>query len=107
MLRVLEIEVVVRARIPRELGDPLEIRSDDLSLHRLTARALEAPKLALDFRPRFPRQVEFRELITQLRDLAALVVVAELLLDRLELLAQVHLALPLAELLLDRRFDIL
>ena len=40
-------------------------------------------------------------------DLLALVVVAELLLDRLHLLAQVHLALALAQLLLDLRLDLL
>ncbi len=48
----------------------------------------------------------FVELLAQLRDLLALVVVAELLLDRLHLLAQVHLALPLAQLLLDLRLDL-
>ena len=37
----------------------------------------------------------------------ALVVVAELFLDRLHLLAQVHLALPLAQLFLDLRLDLL
>ena len=38
---------------------------------------------------------------------SALVVLAQLLLDRLELLAQEHLALPLAQLLLDLRLDVL
>ena len=36
----------------------------------------------------------------------ALIVVAELLLDRLHLLAQVHLALALAQLFLDLRLDL-
>ena len=49
----------------------------------------------------------FVELLAQLGDLLALVVVAELLLDRLHLLAQVHLALALAELFLDLRLDLL
>ena len=50
--------------------------------------------------------VELRQLLAKLADLLRLVVVAELLLDRLDLLAQVHLALPLAELFLDLRLDL-
>ena len=46
------------------------------------------------------------ELLAQLGDLLRLVVVAELFLDRLHLLAQVHLALALAQLFLDLRLDL-
>ena len=52
-------------------------------------------------------QLELVELLAQLGDLLRLVVVAELLLDRLHLLAQEHLALPLAQLFLDLRLDLL
>ena len=106
-LRARQIEVVVRARVPRQLGDPLEIRANDLRLHRLAAGALEAAELALDLGARRRRQLELVELLAQLADLLALIVVAELLLDRLHLLAQVHLALALAELFLHLRLDLL
>jgi len=48
-----------------------------------------------------------REPFAQLLDLAPLVFLAELLADRLHLLPQEHLALPLAQLLLDLRLDVL
>jgi hypothetical protein len=62
-LRVLEVEIVVGASVPRQLGDPLEVRADDLRLHRLAARALEPTELALDFGPCLPRELELRELV--------------------------------------------
>ena len=105
-LRVRQIEVVVRPRVPRQLGDPLEIRADDLRFHRLAAGALEAAELALDFLARLLRQLELVQLLAQLDDLLRLIVVAELFLDRLHLLAQIHLALPLAQLFLDLRLDL-
>ena len=52
-------------------------------------------------------QLQRFELLAQLADLVgAVFAVAELLLDCLELLAQEHLALPLAQLLLDLRLDV-
>jgi hypothetical protein len=69
--------------------------------------ALEPAELALDLGARLLGQRSLRQLLAQLLDLLGLVVVAELLLDRLELLAQVHLALALAELLLHLRLDLL
>ena len=53
-------------------------------------------------------QVERVELLLQLLQVVAVVLaLAELLLDRLHLLAQEHLALPVAQLLLDLRLDLL
>ena len=52
------------------------------------------------------RQLELVELLAKLVDLLRLVVVAELFLNRLHLLAQVHLALALAQLFLDLRLDL-
>ena len=59
-------------------------------------------QLAVDFLARVLGQVELVELLAQLLELVvrAALALAELLLDRLHLLAQVHLALALAELLL-------
>ena len=105
-LGALQVELVVGTLVPRQLGDPLEVGADDLRFHRLAAGSLEAAELALDFGARFLGQLELRELVAQLGDFLARVVVAQLLLDRLELLAQVHLALALAQLFLDLRLDV-
>ena len=103
----LEVEVVVRARVPGQLGDPFEVGADDLRLHRLAARALEPAELALDLGARLLGELELGELLAELGQLSRLlVVVAELLLDRLDLLAEVHLALALAQLLLHLRLDL-
>ena len=105
--RARQVEVIVGAIVPRQLGNPLEIRADHLRFHGLATRTFEPANLALDFRARFLRQVEVGELLAQLRHFLRLIVVAELLLNRLELFAQKHLALTLAQLLLDLRLDIL
>jgi len=63
--------------------------------------------LTFDLYPRLLRQVELCQLIAELLDLTRLVIVAKLLLDRLHLFAQEHLALPLAQFLLDLRLDLL
>src|SRR6185295_15049247 len=104
---VREIEVVVRPIAPGKLGDPLEVRPDNLGLHRLATRTLETAELALDFLTRLLGQLELEQLLAELRHLLRLIVVAELLLNRLHLLAEIHLALPLAQLLLDLRLDLL
>jgi hypothetical protein len=106
LLRIREIEAVVRPLIPRQLAHPLEIRADDLRFHGLAPRALESAQLAIDLAPRFVGELQFRELLAQLGDLFALIVFTQFLLDGLHLLAQVHLALPLAQLLLHLRFDL-
>ena len=100
LLGVLEIDLVLAARVPRQLADPLEVVADDLGLHAFATDALEARQLALHLFAHLLGQHERFEALFELLDLALFVVVAELFLDRLELLAQVHLALPLAELFL-------
>ena len=104
--RVVQIELVVGARVPRQLGDPLEIRADHLRFHRLASRPLQAAELALDFGARLLGKLELAELVAKLGHLLRLVVVAELLLNRLHLLAQIHLALALAQLFLHLRLDV-
>ena len=101
-----QFEVVVAARVPRQLGDPLEIGADDLRLHAFAAGTLQAPQLALHLGARLLGQQELAELLPKLADLLAGVVVAELLLNGLELLAQEHLALALTELLLNLTLDV-
>ena len=102
-----EVELLLAALSPRQLGDRLEVGADDLPLHRLARRALEARQLAVDLLARGLGQRQRGELLAQRVGVVRLVALAELLLDRLELLAQVELPLPAAELLLDLRLDLL
>src|SRR5690606_27031492 len=69
--------------------------------------ALEAPELAEHLRARLFGEIEPLEALAQIVALAGLVRLAELLTNRLELLAQVQLALPTADLLGDLVLDLL
>ncbi len=106
---LLHVEVLFTPRVPRELRDRLEIGADDLRLHGLAADPGQARPLAVDLLARFLRKVERVELRAKL--LQRLVVralsLAELPLDRLHLLAQVHLALAASELFLHLLLDVL
>ena len=77
------------------VGDPLEIGADHPVLDRLGGKALEALQLTLGLLAGGLGQPGLGELLAQLLRLGLrLVDLAELLLDRLELLAQPVLALP-------------
>ena len=76
-------------------------------LHRLPADPGEPVELAVHFLPGLGRQVERLELLPQLLQIVPLVALAQLALDGLELLAEEHLPLPLAQLLLDLGLDVL
>jgi hypothetical protein len=71
------------------------------------AGAPEAGQLAVGLLPGRLRQLERVQLAPELVQLGALVLLAQLPLDRLHLLAQQHLALPLAQLLLHLLLDLL
>jgi hypothetical protein len=105
--RLLEIELIVRPCVPRKLSDPFEICANHLRFHRLAARSLETAELTLDFGAGKFRKLELRELVTQLGDFLRGILFAKLLLNRLELFAQEHLPLALAELFLNLRLDLL
>ena len=105
--RLDEVEVLLGAGVPRQLGDGLEVCANDLRLHRLATDAIEPAELAVDFAPRILGQVERVELLAQLLEVRRFVVLAQFLADGLELLAQEHLALPVAQLLLDAGLDVL
>ena len=83
----LQIELIVRSLVPRQFRDPFEIGAYHLRFHRLTTGSFESSELALYFGPCFFRQLQLRELVAKLGDLFARVVVAQLFLDRFELLA--------------------
>ena len=92
-----------------QLRDVLEERADHLGLHRLAPDALEAPELAVDLLAHVLGQGVLRELLLELLEVRGVLALAlaELLLDRAELLAQEHLALAVADLLLDLGLDVL
>ena len=105
--RLLEIEVVLRHLAPRQGQDPIEVGADDAVLGRRGWQLLEPREFA-------PRrlfcvlwELEAVQLLPQLVDLGLLgVPLAELLLDRLQLLAKEELALALLHLGLHLRLDL-
>jgi hypothetical protein len=105
--RLTEVEVVLAAMSPRQLGDGLEVGADHLVLHRIAVRATEPAELAVHFLSRLLRQVESRELLRQIVGILSALALAQLALDRLELLAQHHFPLTVPEFLLDLRLDLL
>ena len=106
-LRLGQLEVLLAAHVPGQLRDVLEERPDDLGLHGLAADPAEPVELAVHFLPGLGRQVERLELLPELLEIVALVALAQLALNGLELLAEEHLPLPLAQLLLHLGLDVL
>ena len=97
------VEVVLGADAPGEVDDPLQIGPDHAVFGRGGRQALEAPELAVGLLLRLLGQLGRVDPLAELVDLGLLLVgLAELVLDRLELLAQVVLALSL----LDPRLDL-
>ena len=107
LLGAVEIDLVVGALAPRQLGDPLKVGADDLVLGGLGRGAVEAPQLALDFTPGRFAQLQLRDPLAQLVGLVAVALLAQLLANLLQLFPKQHLALPLAQLLLDLGLNVL
>ena len=106
LARVAEVEVVLGRRVPRQRRDPLEIVADHAVLGRRLRQPLEPRELAVGDLAHLLGQLDLRELLAQLLDLGlGRVALPELLLDRLELLAQQVLALGLVELGLHLGLD--
>jgi hypothetical protein len=92
---------------PRQRRDPVEVRPDHAVLGRGRGEPLEPAELAVDGAAHLLRERELVELGAELVQLRLLRVgLAELLLDRLQLLAEIELALPLLELRLHLRLDL-
>ena len=98
--RLAEVEVVLRADVPRDLEHPVEVRPDPAVLRALLAGPLETVQLALDLGADVLGHAGALEAspVTG-RDVVA--AFAELLLDRLELLAQQEVSLGLLHPLVD------
>ena len=94
-------------RVPRQRGDPLEVAAHDPVLGHRRLEPLEPRQLAVDLLADLLGELDRGQLLAQLVGLGLdLVGLAELLLDRLQLLAQEVLALALLELGLDLRLDL-
>ena len=107
VFRALEIDRILGALRPRERDDPVEIRARDGVLRRRHRHLGEPVELAQRFLPDRVGQPGGVKLFPQLVDLLGLLVTfAELLLDRLHLLAQEVLALVLADFGLHLRLDL-
>ncbi len=103
---LLDVELFVAAFVPGQLRHGLEVGADDLRLHRLAADAAQAADFPIDLLAYRHRQFERLQAIPELVDLAAVVGLAELLLDGSHLLAQDGLSLAIAELLAHLALDI-
>ena len=102
-----EIEIVLGGLVPRQRRDPLEVAADHAPLRHRRLEPLEPGQLAVGLLADLLGELDRRQLLAQLVDLGLdLVGLAELLLDRLELLAQEVLALALVELGLDLGLDL-
>ena len=107
-LRLDDVEVLLAPRRPRQLRHELEVAPHDLGFHRLAREALELLPLPVDLLADLLGQDERVELLLEAVQVVAVVLaLSQLLLDRLQLLAEEHLALAVAELLLDLRLDLL
>ncbi len=102
-----EIEVVRRRLPPRQRRDPVDVRANDAVLRRGGRQPLEPRELALRGLRHFLGQFELGDALAQLVHLCLLRIgFAELLLDRLQLLAEEELTLALVELRLHLRLDL-
>ena len=94
LARLDEVEVVLRLLVPGQADDPLDVGADDAVLGRGRRQLLEPRQLAIDRLAGLLGERHLVRTVPELRDLGLLRVgLAELLLDRLQLLAQEVLAL--------------
>ena len=104
----LQIEIVLAERRPGQRRQRLEVGADDRGLGALGVTALEASSLLVELLERFrPHLLLFGDPAVLAHFLGDVAVVAELLLDRLELLAQVVLALAAVHLAARLKRDLL
>jgi hypothetical protein len=101
------VQPLLRALGPRQLTDGLEVGADDLRLHALGTHPFESAQLSVDLLAGGFREFEGLEFFAQFFEVFSTSVLTELALNGLELLAQEHLALTIAQFLLDLRLDVL
>ena len=100
--RLLDVVDVFGTLVPGQLDDGREVGPDHRRFGRVRVHARESVQLALRFLHHFVGEVELLELLAEALDFVLFVVGArQLLLQRLDLLAQEVLALVLVDLFLD------
>src|SRR6059036_1339793 len=98
LLRLPKIQVVGSLNAPRKVGHPIQIRTDSGSLGGIGVHSLEAAYLPVEFLAGFLRNSGFIRLLHVLPDFfGQFVPLAQLALDRLELLAEVIFSLALVD----------
>ena len=102
--RLDRIEAIFGRRAPGHLEQPVEVRARHLVVGRRVVHARQPVQLARRDLARCPRADSRGDLLAQQLDLVGLAL-AELILDRLQLLPQVVLPLRVRHLLLRLRFD--
>jgi hypothetical protein len=108
LLDLLQVDLLDRVLVPRQREDPVEVRADHLVLARCRRELAHALRLAPRLLHRALGQAGFLELAQRLhRFLLARIRLAQLGLDRAQLLAQVELALVLLDLHLGLALDVL
>src|SRR5690606_30200173 len=101
LARVSDVEVIDAHLVPRQAGQPVEIRADDAIFSRLRWQLRQPVKLAIGFLERFLGHARFVDLAPVFLDLDRLfIALAQFALDGLQLLAQIVLALHLFHLAL-------
>ena len=96
-----DVDMVVGRLRPRHFGQPFEIRAEHWILARALLHPLEALQLFARMLIDFCRHLRFVDRLRQIGDLAAgFAAVAQLLVDRLQLLAQQQVALRFRQALL-------
>ena len=107
LARLLDVDLAAGGGVPGQRHDELQIRADDRRLRRRRGDALQARDLAVRLALRLGRQACLLDSLAQLAQLRVFrIKLAQLALDRLELLAQEVLALRLAHLLFGLGLDL-
>ena len=107
LARLIEVQPILGPLRPRQLHQPLEVGALDRVLGRRLRHLLEALELLARRLLDVGRHLRRLDLLVERVEVAGVFALAELVLDRLQLLAQDRLALVLRELLAHLQVDLL
>ncbi len=105
--RGLEVETARGELGPRQVRYRFQVGANNLRLSRLAGDSLQPPELAVDLLACLLGKLECFQTFAEFLDFLRVDVLAELLVDGLQLLAEKHLPLPLAQLLLHLAANLL
>src|SRR5690606_16604760 len=93
-----DVVVDLGAPVPGKIRDPFQVVARHVSVGRVGVEGLQAPQLAVDRRPHLLGEAGPAQALAQLAELVVLVALAELALNRAELLTKHRFSLIAAEL---------